>query len=153
MDCTDVRGRWPWPRDVHAKLHERIAAGKPKVVANITFFSEPERDRGLTYIAITDHSQRVSMARGLNPERVLLGAEATGLGRVAIQRAAKYARERVVFGNPIGSYQLIQGLITDMVVETDAARMLTYHSAWLAVSRSSISCCPLARPTPPIDAP
>src|SRR3546814_13963715 len=42
---------------------------------------------------------------GLNPERVLLGAEAVGIGRAAIQRAARYARERIVFGRPIGQNQ------------------------------------------------
>src|SRR3546814_13064279 len=44
---------------------------------------------------------------GLNPERVLLGAEAVGIGRAAIQRAARYARERIVFGRPIGQNQAI----------------------------------------------
>ncbi|MCB1546484.1 MAG: acyl-CoA/acyl-ACP dehydrogenase, partial [Hyphomicrobiaceae bacterium] len=39
---------------------------------------------------------------GLNPERILLASEAVGLGRIAIKRAADYARERVVFGRPIG---------------------------------------------------
>lgn len=39
---------------------------------------------------------------GLNPERVLIGAEAVGIGRAAIGRAARYARERIVFNRPIG---------------------------------------------------
>ena len=43
-------GRWPWPRDVHAKLLDILAGGQPKVIANLAFFSEPERDRGLAYI-------------------------------------------------------------------------------------------------------
>jgi alkylation response protein AidB-like acyl-CoA dehydrogenase len=45
---------------------------------------------------------------GLNPERILLGAEAIGLGRVAIKRAARYAKERIVFDRPIGMNQGIQ---------------------------------------------
>jgi acyl-CoA dehydrogenase len=44
----------------------------------------------------------------LNPERILVGIEAIGVGRDALQRAAKYARERVVFGRPIGMNQGIQ---------------------------------------------
>src|SRR5689334_23716440 len=39
---------------------------------------------------------------GMNPERILIAAEAVGLGRAALERAARYARERVVFGRPIG---------------------------------------------------
>src|SRR3546814_18976097 len=45
------------------------------------------------------------LLEGLNPERVLFGAEAVGLGRAALQRAAAYAKERVVFGRPIGQNQ------------------------------------------------
>ena len=51
-----------------------------------------EEGRGFEYIM-----------HGLNPERVLLAAEAIGLGRVALTRAAKYAGERIVFDRPIGS--------------------------------------------------
>ena len=43
-------GRWPWPRDVHAKLTDALAAGKPKVIANLVLFPEPEIDRGLAYV-------------------------------------------------------------------------------------------------------
>src|SRR5712692_10620627 len=42
---------------------------------------------------------------GLNPERILLGAEAVGMGRAAVDRAVKYAKERQVFGRPIGQNQ------------------------------------------------
>ncbi len=45
---------------------------------------------------------------GLNPERVLIAAEAIGIGRAALDRAAKYARERIVFNRPIGQNQGIQ---------------------------------------------
>lgn len=43
-------GRWPWPRDVHARLTEQLAAAKAKVIANTVFFFEPQRDPGLEYI-------------------------------------------------------------------------------------------------------
>src|ERR1700738_541822 len=45
---------------------------------------------------------------GMNPERILIAAEAVGLGRVALHRAARYAQERVVFGRPVGQNQAIQ---------------------------------------------
>jgi serine/threonine-protein kinase len=43
-------GRWPWPRDVHAKLFEMLAAAKAKTVATTVFFTEPQVDPGLVYI-------------------------------------------------------------------------------------------------------
>ncbi len=43
-------GRWPWSRDVHAKLIDTLADTKPKVIAHLAFFSEDERDRGLPFI-------------------------------------------------------------------------------------------------------
>src|ERR1700685_2767659 len=42
---------------------------------------------------------------GLNPERILVAAEAIGLGRAALKRATSYAKERVVFGRPLGKHQ------------------------------------------------
>ena len=43
-------GRWPWPRDVHAKLIDMLAAANAKTIAYTVFFFEPQTDRGLTYI-------------------------------------------------------------------------------------------------------
>jgi hypothetical protein len=43
-------GRWPWPRDVHAKVTDLLARGKAKAVGNLVFFTEPELDPGLAYV-------------------------------------------------------------------------------------------------------
>ncbi len=43
-------GQWPWPRDVHAQLIDRLAAAKSKTIAHTTLFLEPQTDRGLVYI-------------------------------------------------------------------------------------------------------
>ena len=43
-------GRWPWPRDRHAKMTDMLAGGKAKVIANTTFFFEPQIDPGYTYV-------------------------------------------------------------------------------------------------------
>jgi len=43
-------GRWPWPRDVQAKLIDQLAAANAKVIAHTALFFEPQTDRGLTYI-------------------------------------------------------------------------------------------------------
>src|SRR5262245_23773066 len=43
-------GRWPWPRDVQAKLIDQLAAAKAKVIGNTVFFFEPQKDPGLAYV-------------------------------------------------------------------------------------------------------
>ena len=68
---------------------------------------------------------------GLNPERVLLAAEATGLGKVALRRAAKYANERIVFDRPIGKNQGIQHPLAERWVDLEAATLLYQRAAWL----------------------
>jgi len=68
---------------------------------------------------------------GLNPERVLLGAEAVGLGRVAIKRAAQYARERIVFGRPIGMNQGIQHPLAKCWAQLEAANLMVMKAATL----------------------
>src|SRR6202035_6088028 len=57
---------------------------------------------------------------GLNPERILIAAEALGLGRAAIRRAVAYGRERVVFGRPIGMNQGLQFPLADGQIKLDA---------------------------------
>jgi acyl-CoA dehydrogenase len=68
---------------------------------------------------------------GMNPERVLLAAEAVGVGRIALEKAAAYARERVVFDRPIGQNQAIQHPLAENWVELEAAMLLTMKAAWL----------------------
>ena len=52
---------------------------------------------------------------GMNPERILIAAEAVGLGMVAIHRAARYAQERIVFNRPIGQNQAIQHPLAEAI--------------------------------------
>jgi len=71
------------------------------------------------------------LLHGLNPERVLIAAEAIGLGREALRRAAQYAKERVVFGRPIGQNQAIQHPLAKCWIELEAANLLAFKAAWL----------------------
>jgi acyl-CoA dehydrogenase len=66
---------------------------------------------------------------GMNPERILIAAEAVGLGRVALARAARYATERIVFGRPIGQNQGIQHPLAERWVELEAAELLVLRAA------------------------
>lgn len=68
---------------------------------------------------------------GLNPERILVAAEAVGLGRAALTRAARYAGERIVFDRPIGQNQGIQHPLAQRWIELEAAALLTWRAAAL----------------------
>ena len=66
---------------------------------------------------------------GLNPERILIAVEAIGIGLDALRRAARYARERVVFGRPIGRNQGIQHPLAERWVNLEAALLLAERAA------------------------
>ena len=111
--------------DVHL-IHKM---GRKAVDSNAIFIDGlfiPDSDRigeegkGFSYIL---HS--------LNPERVLVGAEAVGMGQDALRRAAKYARERVVFGRPIGQNQGIQHPLAENWMALEAAWGMVMKGAWL----------------------
>lgn len=71
------------------------------------------------------------LLEGLNPERVLIGAEAVGLGRAALKRAATYAKERVVFGRPIGQNQGVAHPLAKSWAELEAANLMVFKAAAL----------------------
>jgi acyl-CoA dehydrogenase len=103
--------------------------GRKAVDSNAIFIDGlfiPEEDRigaegkGFSYIL---HS--------LNPERVLVAAEAVGIGQDALRRAVKYARERVVFDRPIGQNQSIQHPLAERWMALEAAWAMVMRGAWL----------------------
>jgi len=63
--------------------------------------------------------------------RIGIGAMAVGLGRGALEESARYARDRIQFGRPIGEFQAIQWKLADMALELDAARLLVLRAAGL----------------------
>ncbi len=71
------------------------------------------------------------LLHGLNPERVLVGAEGVGIGMAALERAANYARDRVVFGRPIGQNQAIQHPLARNWMELEAANLMVFKAASL----------------------
>ncbi len=68
---------------------------------------------------------------GLNPERIVIAAEAVGIGQRAVETAVRYARERIVFDRPIGQNQAIAHPLADSWSELDAADLLWQRAAWL----------------------
>src|ERR1700704_2455220 len=79
----DNIGRWPWSREIHAKMIERLADAKAKVIGYTVFFSEPQLDPGLTYVnKLLEVYHRIVPAnadpnappRGVSPEILQIGA-------------------------------------------------------------------------------
>ena len=68
---------------------------------------------------------------GLNPERILLAHEALGLGRAALEAATAYAKERTVFGRPIGKNQGVSFPLAESLARLDSARLMARNAAWL----------------------
>ena len=66
----------------------------------------------------------------LDEVRTMTGAMALGIARAAYAEGLEYARKRIAFGNPIGSYQLIRAKFADMATEMEAARLMVYYAAW-----------------------
>ncbi|MBQ0216409.1 acyl-CoA/acyl-ACP dehydrogenase [Alcaligenes faecalis] len=71
------------------------------------------------------------LLHGLNPERILIAAEAIGLGRAALEKATLYAKERHVFGRPIGQNQGIQHPLAQAWMQLEAADLVTLKAAAL----------------------
>jgi len=113
----------------YVEVREIEKMGRKAVDSNQLFFDAmpvPEEDRigeegrGFEYIL-----------HGMNPERILIAAESVGLGRCALARAARYARERVVFGRPIGTNQAIQHPLAANWAALEAANLMAFKAAWL----------------------
>lgn len=78
-----------------------------------------EEGKGFTYLL-----------DGLNPERILIAAEAVGIGRAALRKATQYARERVVFGRPIGKNQGISFPLAEAHMRLAAAELAVREASW-----------------------
>jgi acyl-CoA dehydrogenase len=113
----------------HADVRLIHKMGRHAVDSNMVFFEDmeiPEEDR------IGEEGEGFkALIHGLNPERILVAAEAIGIGRAALARAARYARERSVFGRPIGQNQSIQHPLAKNWTELEAADLMTFKAAWL----------------------
>jgi acyl-CoA dehydrogenase len=110
------------------KVHEIEKMGRKSVDSNELFFEDfeipvedriGEEGRGLEYIL-----------EGMNPERILIAAEAVGLAKLALARAADYAKTRIVFNRPIGMKQAIQHPLAGNWVELEAAWLMVMSAAW-----------------------
>ncbi|WP_323040313.1 acyl-CoA dehydrogenase family protein [Gemmobacter sp.] len=110
------------------KVREIEKMGRKCVDSNELFFEDfqipaddliGEEGRGFEYIL-----------QGMNPERILIAAEAVGLGMAALRKATQYAKDRVVFNRPIGQNQAIQHPLAQNWCELEAAWLMVMKAAW-----------------------
>lgn len=113
----------------YVQVHEIERMGRCAVDANQMFFDGlpvPSTDRlgeegkGLRYVFDS-----------MNPERMVVAAEAVGIGRAALRKAARYAKERIVFGRPIGQNQGVQHPLANCLMELEAANLMASQAAEL----------------------
>jgi acyl-CoA dehydrogenase len=113
----------------YVEVHEIDKMGRAAVDSNQVFIDGlpvpvedrlGEEGRGFEYIL-----------HGMNPERILIAAESVGLGRAALARAARYARERIVFDRPLGQNQGIQHPLAECWMELEAANLMVFDAAGL----------------------
>lgn len=111
------------------EVREIEKMGRKAVDSNMLFIdrlSVPAADligeagKGFTYLL-----------HGLNPERILIAAEAVGLGQAALRKAVQYARERIVFGRAIGQNQSIQHPLAQAWMQLEAANLMVCKAATL----------------------
>ncbi|MDB5441128.1 MAG: acyl-CoA dehydrogenase [Caulobacteraceae bacterium] len=113
----------------HVEIREIAKMGRHAVDTNAVFIDNlpvpadhlvGEEGQGFKYLL-----------HGLNPERVLVAAEAVGIGRAALARASAYAKERRVFGRPIGQNQGIAHPLAKCWAELEAANLMAFRAAAL----------------------
>jgi acyl-CoA dehydrogenase len=113
--------------EVEVRLIHKM--GRHAVDSNMLFFDGmfiPESDR-----IGTEGDGFRSILHGMNPERILIASEAIGIGRAALRKATAYAKERVVFGRPIGQNQGIQHPLAKCWMDLEAANLMVMKAAEL----------------------
>ena len=110
-------------------VHEIAKMGRKAVDSNAIFIDGlevPEEDR----IGAEGEGFKI-LLHGLNAERIIVAAAAVGFGMYVLEKAAAYARERVVFDRPIGQNQAIQHPLASVWMRLQAAELMTYKAATL----------------------
>jgi alkylation response protein AidB-like acyl-CoA dehydrogenase len=93
-------------------------------------FFDDVRVEGDCVVGDVDEGLRMVFS-GLNPERIATAAIENGIGRYALGRASSYARQRAVWGQPIGAHQGISHPLAAAAINVELARLATTKAAWL----------------------
>ncbi|WP_156755947.1 acyl-CoA dehydrogenase family protein [Actinokineospora pegani] len=113
----------------HVQIREIPKMGRNAVNTNELFIDD-------LFVADADVVGEVgkgfkAILAGLNAERIIASNAALGIGRAAIRRATAYAKERVVFGRPIGQNQGVAFPLAEALMRLDAAELMVNKAAWL----------------------
>jgi len=111
------------PQEIHHKMGLRASD-----TASISL-SDCEVGEGAMLGEVGD-GFKIAMT-SLDSGRYSVAAGCVGICQGCVEESVKYAKERIQFGRPIASFQLVQAMLAEMKVETDAARMLVYRAGWL----------------------
>ena len=118
------------PNDTPGMTYSKIemAISSPEHQFAVFFDDAPLPDDALVG---GEEAGLAALFAGLNPERITVAAHSNGLGRYALHKATAYAKDRKVWGAPIGSHQAIAHPLAKAHVEVELARLATAKAAWL----------------------
>lgn len=116
-----------WPGVSWHPIHHKVGA-RPLMSGQLFF--DDVRVPAANRVGPEYEGYKVLMA-GTEIGRLACAARALGVIRACLEESVSYARQREVFDQPIGRYQLVQAKIAEMAVNLAAARQLTHHLAWL----------------------
>jgi len=113
----------------HIRIQPIPKLGRNAISTNTLFIDDlfiPDEDR----IGEEGRGFRYLLA-GLNAERIIVAGGCLGMGRVALRRVVEYAKQRHVFGRPIGMNQGVQFPLAESLAKLDAVELLIRKAAWL----------------------
>ncbi|AMU69555.1 acyl-CoA/acyl-ACP dehydrogenase [Mycobacteroides abscessus] len=118
------------PTDAAGLVKHRLPVGISVPEKQYTLYFDNVRVPGANLLGV-EHEGFRQVFDGLNPERITGAALCVGIGRHLVEKGADYARERSVWGPPIGSYQAISHPLAKAKIEVDLAAVATARAAWL----------------------
>lgn len=128
----------PGPKGITAFLVPTDSSGfaRKEVKGKLGLRGQATAEIRLDGVRVTDEARlgdpgagfKIAMA-ALDKGRIAVAAGSVGLARGCLEASIAYAKERTQFGKPIASFQLVQEMISDIAVETDAARLLVWRAA------------------------
>jgi len=136
-----ARSGGPGPKGISAFLVPTDAAGfeRREIMGKLGLRGQATAELILDGVRVPDANRlgeegvgfRIAMS-ALDKGRIAVAAGCVGLARACLEASVDYAKQREQFGKPIATYQLVQEMLAEMAVETDAARLLVWRAADLA---------------------
>jgi alkylation response protein AidB-like acyl-CoA dehydrogenase len=121
------------PTDAPGFEYQQIPMEITSPEKQFTVFMDDVRLPGDALVGGDDYASAglAGLFAGLNPERITVAAYATGIGRYAVDKGAAYAKDRSVWGQPIGAHQAVAHPLATAKVQIELARLMMYKAAWL----------------------